>query len=76
MTERPIVFFDISIGGHHVGRVKMELYADTVPKTAENFRFANVSPPFYIIYIYYFYYFGFPVFVLQPLISFFLKKKQ
>jgi peptidyl-prolyl isomerase H (cyclophilin H) len=36
--ENPIVFFDISIGGTPAGRVKMELFADKVPKTAENFR--------------------------------------
>ncbi|KAJ2156792.1 Peptidyl-prolyl cis-trans isomerase-like 1 [Coemansia sp. RSA 552] len=34
----PIVFFDITIGGKDVGRIKMELFADVVPKTAENFR--------------------------------------
>ncbi|KCV70179.1 peptidyl-prolyl cis-trans isomerase H [Fonticula alba] len=34
----PIVFMDISIGGQHIGRMKMELFADVVPKTAENFR--------------------------------------
>ena len=34
----PIVFFDVSIGGQNVGRIKMELFADVVPKTAENFR--------------------------------------
>ena len=34
----PIVFFDISIGDNLAGRVKMELFADKVPKTAENFR--------------------------------------
>lgn len=39
MGERPIVFFDVSIGGHHVGRIKMELFSDIVPKTAENFRY-------------------------------------
>ena len=37
-SGNPIVFFDISIGGQNVGRVKMELFADVVPKTAENFR--------------------------------------
>nr|XP_039263951.1 peptidyl-prolyl cis-trans isomerase H-like [Styela clava] len=34
----PIVFFDISIGGQDVGRMKMELFKDVVPNTAENFR--------------------------------------
>ena len=34
----PIVFFDVSIGGIDMGRMKMELFADEVPKTAENFR--------------------------------------
>jgi len=34
----PKVFFDISIGGANAGRVVMELRADVVPKTAENFR--------------------------------------
>ncbi|RIA95422.1 cyclophilin-like domain-containing protein [Glomus cerebriforme] len=36
--ENPIVFFDISIGNQPAGRMKMELFADVVPKTAENFR--------------------------------------
>mmetsp|Transcript_1195 Transcript_1195/g.1305 ORF Transcript_1195/g.1305 Transcript_1195/m.1305 type:complete len:355 (+) Transcript_1195:27-1091(+) len=34
----PRVFFDITIGGVPKGRIVMELFADTVPKTAENFR--------------------------------------
>lgn len=34
----PRVFFDISIDSRATGRVEMELLADTVPKTAENFR--------------------------------------
>merc|ERR1711941_252962 len=34
----PRVFFDITIGGQAAGRVTMELFADVVPKTAENFR--------------------------------------
>merc|ERR1712014_231928 len=34
----PKVFFDMSIGGNSAGRVVFELYADTVPKTVENFR--------------------------------------
>ena len=32
------VFFDISIGGKPGGRIVMELFADVVPRTAENFR--------------------------------------
>jgi peptidyl-prolyl isomerase D len=32
------VYFDISIGGKHEGRITFELFADVVPKTAENFR--------------------------------------
>ncbi|XP_067950906.1 peptidyl-prolyl cis-trans isomerase H-like [Watersipora subatra] len=36
--DNPIVFFDVSIGSTEVGRVKFELFADVVPKTAENFR--------------------------------------
>ncbi|MFM7641910.1 MAG: peptidylprolyl isomerase [Cyanobium sp.] len=37
-TSNPRVFFDISIGGAPAGRLSFELFADTVPKTAENFR--------------------------------------
>lgn len=36
--NNPVVFFDISIAGYKVGRIKMELFKDVVPKTAENFR--------------------------------------
>ena len=36
--SNPRVFFDMSIGGKPVGRITFELYADTVPNTAENFR--------------------------------------
>ena len=36
--QNPRVFFDIHIGGKAAGRVVFELFADTVPKTAENFR--------------------------------------
>merc|ERR1712064_97939 len=32
------VFFDVTIGGSPAGRVVVELRADVVPKTAENFR--------------------------------------
>ncbi len=37
-VSNPKVFFDISIGGAAAGRITFELYADTTPKTAENFR--------------------------------------
>jgi peptidylprolyl isomerase len=35
--KNPRVFFDITIGDKPAGRVEMELFADTCPKTAENF---------------------------------------
>ncbi|KAM9438020.1 peptidyl-prolyl cis-trans isomerase A-like [Salvelinus alpinus] len=34
----PRVFFDITIGDSAAGRIEIELFADVVPKTAENFR--------------------------------------
>ena len=34
----PKVWMDVSLGGKYAGRVFMELFADTVPKTAENMR--------------------------------------
>ncbi|TFK29488.1 peptidyl-prolyl cis-trans isomerase [Coprinopsis marcescibilis] len=37
-SDRPIVYFDIKIGGQAAGRVVFSLYSDLVPKTAENFR--------------------------------------
>lgn len=36
--KNPVVFFDLAIAGKEIGRVKMELFANVVPKTAENFR--------------------------------------
>lgn len=49
--SNPKVFFDVSVGGSNIGRIEMEviqnlnvffiffqLFADVVPKTAENFR--------------------------------------
>ncbi len=39
----PIVFMDISIGGQPIGRMQMELFADKVPKTAENFRYSLMT---------------------------------
>ncbi|XP_070759790.1 peptidyl-prolyl cis-trans isomerase A [Enoplosus armatus] len=35
---KPRVFFDVTSGGAALGRIVMELDADIVPKTAENFR--------------------------------------
>nr|CCA19900.1 peptidylprolyl cistrans isomerase 1 putative [Albugo laibachii Nc14] len=37
-TKNPKVFFDITIDGKATGRLVMQLNADIVPKTAENFR--------------------------------------
>ncbi|KAJ6405911.1 hypothetical protein OIU84_013809 [Salix udensis] len=34
----PKVYFDMTIGGQPAGRIVMELFADTTPRTAENFR--------------------------------------
>jgi len=34
----PKVFFDVEIGSRPAGRIVFELFAKTVPKTAENFR--------------------------------------
>ncbi|KEG07463.1 cyclophilin [Trypanosoma grayi] len=34
----PVVFLDITVEGDALGRVTMELFHDTVPKTTENFR--------------------------------------
>lgn len=34
----PKCFFDIEIEKQYQGRIVMELFADTVPVTAENFR--------------------------------------
>jgi peptidylprolyl isomerase len=36
--SNPLVFFDMNLGGRKNGLIVMELFADTVPKTAENFR--------------------------------------
>ncbi|KAI3436474.1 hypothetical protein D9Q98_005891 [Chlorella vulgaris] len=36
--SNPKVFFDISAGSSPLGRIVMELRADVVPRTAENFR--------------------------------------
>ncbi|KYF43872.1 U-snRNP-associated cyclophilin family protein [Toxoplasma gondii ARI] len=36
--DNPVVFFDISIGSHEAGRIKIELFKNLAPKSAENFR--------------------------------------
>jgi len=36
--SNPRCFFDVTIDGRDVGRIVFELFADVVPKTAENFR--------------------------------------
>eukprot|EP01124_Arcella_intermedia_P011304 TRINITY_DN17719_c0_g1_i1.p2 TRINITY_DN17719_c0_g1~~TRINITY_DN17719_c0_g1_i1.p2 ORF type:complete len:197 (+),score=15.60 TRINITY_DN17719_c0_g1_i1:35-592(+) len=37
-ATNPVVFFDITLGGRDIGRIKIELFANICPKTAENFR--------------------------------------
>ena len=37
-SENPHVYFDVTAGGTAAGRIIMELRADVVPRTAENFR--------------------------------------
>ncbi|CAK5284255.1 unnamed protein product [Mycena citricolor] len=37
-SERPLTYFDLTIGDKPLGRVVFQLYTDLVPKTAENFR--------------------------------------
>uniref|UniRef100_A0ACD5ZNM2 Uncharacterized protein n=1 Tax=Avena sativa TaxID=4498 RepID=A0ACD5ZNM2_AVESA len=37
-AKNPKVFFDILIGQAKAGRITMELFADKVPRTADNFR--------------------------------------
>jgi len=37
-ANNPKVYFDVSIGGLLIGRIVMVLFADVVPRTAENFR--------------------------------------
>ncbi|ODN96230.1 hypothetical protein I350_08228 [Cryptococcus amylolentus CBS 6273] len=38
MAPNPRVFFDLAVNDNKLGRVVFELFADVVPKTAENFR--------------------------------------
>eukprot|EP00929_Paragymnodinium_shiwhaense_P013773 TRINITY_DN121623_c0_g1_i1.p1 TRINITY_DN121623_c0_g1~~TRINITY_DN121623_c0_g1_i1.p1 ORF type:complete len:633 (-),score=122.38 TRINITY_DN121623_c0_g1_i1:56-1954(-) len=37
-TENPLVFFEIAVEGESIGHIEFKLFADLVPKTAENFR--------------------------------------
>ncbi|KAI7740252.1 hypothetical protein M8C21_021681, partial [Ambrosia artemisiifolia] len=37
-NKNPLVYFDVSIDGDPIERMVFELFSDTVPKTAENFR--------------------------------------
>ena len=37
-SDNPFVFFDVTHGENKLGRIVMQLYKNTVPKTAENFR--------------------------------------
>lgn len=34
----PVVFFDVSLGPKEIGRVKIQLFAQHLPRTCENFR--------------------------------------
>ena len=43
--DQPRVFFDIEVGGEPAGRIAMTLFADVVPRTAENFRCAAAAAP-------------------------------
>merc|ERR1711890_16353 len=36
--QNPVVFFDLTADDVPLGRIEMELFADVVPRTAENFR--------------------------------------
>ncbi|KNH05264.1 cyclophilin [Perkinsela sp. CCAP 1560/4] len=38
VNTNPIVYLDVTIDKDNVGRIAVELFADSVPKTAENFR--------------------------------------
>jgi cyclophilin family peptidyl-prolyl cis-trans isomerase len=45
--SNPNVYFDIEANGESLGRITMELFADVVPKTAENFRQLCTGEPGY-----------------------------
>lgn len=42
---KPRVFFDVTADSAPLGRIVMELHADIVPKTAENFRALCTGEP-------------------------------
>ena len=42
-TITSTVYFDVEIGGTPAGRITMGLFGETVPITAENFRFVIVQ---------------------------------
>lgn len=46
IDRRPIVYFDITIDGVPAGTVFFELFNETVPKTAENFRILTLGTLF------------------------------
>ena len=38
VKDRPIAYFDVSIDGVPAGRILMELFEETAPKTVKNFK--------------------------------------
>ncbi|KAK9467020.1 cyclophilin-like domain-containing protein [Lipomyces arxii] len=36
--SNPVVFFDVALGSQYMGRIKIQLFKDKLPRTAENFR--------------------------------------
>jgi len=48
-SPNPIVFFDITLAGEPLGRVKMELFADVTPRTAE-YVLLTYQPLLYLYY--------------------------
>ena len=38
VDDNPVVFLDITVGGAHVGRLEIELFAGVAPRSCENFR--------------------------------------
>ena len=43
VNENPRVYFDMTVAGSPSGRIVMELFANSVPKTAENFRILSTT---------------------------------